>query len=299
MIHFDLAISYKWEYDEEFVNLIEEIFQKDGLKTFIIRELNLPETIELLKKKRLNFKAYLDRASDEDQNFVPISNFLSRRKCYIINPHNKTKRIVDKSRMHKKLVKRKFQLPQTIVLPPFSFHPQLPIEETQINDLRKPFIIKPSLISGGGEGVIRNASSLLEIQEERKRNRSEKYLVQEKIYPRIIGTHRAWFRVFWAFDKAIPTWWDDRTHIYNCVTQEEIKKHNLLSLIRITARLARITKLDYFSTEIALTKEHKFVLIDYVNDQCDMRLKSNHPDGIPDDVVIELIESMKKKIITL
>jgi acyl CoA:acetate/3-ketoacid CoA transferase beta subunit len=31
-----------------------------------------------------------------------------------------------------------------------------------------------------------------------------------------------------------------------------------------------------------------FVVIDYVNDQCDMRLKSSHPDCVPDDVVEEI-----------
>jgi len=42
----------------------------------------------------------------------------------------------------------------------------------------------------------------------------------------------------------------------------------------------------------------KFILIDYVNDQCDMRLRSNHVDGIPDEVVSEFVQAMKEKIIS-
>jgi len=34
-----------------------------------------------------------------------------------------------------------------------------------------------------------------------------------------------------------------------------------------------------------LTSEGKFVVVDYVNEVCDMRLQSNHIDGVPDSIV--------------
>ena len=43
--------------------------------------------------------------------------------------------------------------------------------------------------------------------------------------------------------------------------------------------------LDFFSTEIALTSEGRFVTVDYVNEICDMRLQSGHADGVPDALV--------------
>ena len=52
--------------------------------------------------------------------------------------------------------------------------------------------------------------------------------------------------------------------------------------------------LDFFSTEIVLTEDGNFLLIDYVNDQCDMRIKSRHYDGIPDNIVNEIIKNMLK-----
>jgi len=60
--------------------------------------------------------------------------------------------------------------------------------------------------------------------------------------------------------------------------------------------IANITQLDFFSTEIVLTNDGKFVVIDYVNDQCDMRLKSRHIDGVPDSAVIQIIENMQRTI---
>lgn len=296
---FDLAIAYKWKYDKEFVDLIERNFQKAGLRTFVINKFNVNEVIHSIKGKRIHFRLYLDRASDEDPAFLPIAKFLARKKSYIINPHNKTKKSVDKFLMHKKLVKKNFRLPKTFLLPSFELRKNILLDDRHLTELGIPFIIKPSLMSGGGEGVVKNAMSLSQILDERRKNHLERYLIQEKIYPGKIQGRRAWFRVIWAFDQVIPTWWDDHTHLYHPVSKNEVARYNLLPLYRITKRLARITQLDYFSTEIALTKDHKFVLIDYVNDQCDMRLKSNHSDGVPDEVVNEFIERMKQKILSL
>lgn len=293
MQNFDLAIAYKWEFDEEFVQLIEQIFQSNGFTTYLIKNSNVNEVIDDLENRRLSFKAFLDRASDEDPEFMPISQILGRRKTYIINPHEKVIQSIDKAAMHKNLMNKKFKLPLTFILPPFNQDFHLHVLERDIDYLKRPFIIKPSFFSGGGEGVITNANSLEQIQKERMKSPTEKYLVQAKIHPRKIRGRRAWFRLFWAFDKVIPTWWDDNTHIYFPVTENEMIKYKLQSLIRITKKLANITELDYFSTEVALTKDHKFCLIDYINDQCDMRLKSNHPDGVPDAVVQLFITRMK------
>ncbi len=56
----------------------------------------------------------------------------------------------------------------------------------------------------------------------------------------------------------------------------------------IAKKIAEICKLDFFSTEIALTDGDKFVVVDYVNDMCDMRRKSQHYDGVPDNMVDEI-----------
>lgn len=299
MHKYDLAISYVWQFDKKFVELIEKRFQKAGLKTYVIEKFNLYETAGLLRTKRLSFKAYLDRASDEDHNFDSITKILKRRKCHLINPHDKIRKVTDKAYMHKKLEKKNLRLPKTFILPPYDCDDEINLSGTELEQLGKQFVVKPSIFSGGGEGVVKNASSVEQIQEARMQSHTEKYLIQEKILPRTLDGKRAWFRIFWAFDKVIPCWWNDHTHIYQRLTKEQIKKYHLLQLIRITSRLARLTFLDYFSTEIALTKKHKFILIDYINDQCDMRLKSNHTNGVPDRVVIEFIDAMQKKIISL
>ncbi len=299
MLIFDLAISYTWEYDSEFINLIEKKFQKNGYKTFIIYKQNVGEVANLLRDKKIYFKVYLDRASDEDPDFEIITKLLTRKRSYIINPHQKTRKITDKAYFHKKLFRKKFNLPRTFILERYDKCNSLLITQEDLNEIKIPFVIKPSIFSGGGQGVVKDGTSIEQIQNERVKSHNEKYLIQEKINPTKIDNKRAWFRVFWAFGKVIPTWWDDHTHIYHPVTKEQINKYKLHQLNKITARLARIAAIDYFSTEIALTKDYKFVLIDYINDQCDMRLQSLHVDGVPDIVVNQFIDQMKKKVASL
>jgi hypothetical protein len=39
-----------------------------------------------------------------------------------------------------------------------------------------------------------------------------------------------------------------------------------------------------------LNRTGRWVAVDYVNDSCDLRLKSRHADGVPDEVVRQIAE---------
>ena len=88
-----------------------------------------------------------------------------------------------------------------------------------------------------------------------------------------------------------------RLILYEPVKAEEYKKFKLRKLRSITKKIAGISSLDFFSTEIVLTEDDNFLVIDYVNDQCDMRIKSKHYDGIPDNIVDEIIKNMLRYVI--
>ena len=49
-----------------------------------------------------------------------------------------------------------------------------------------------------------------------------------------------------------------------------------IGLEKEAEKIAEIAGLQFFSTEIAIVDKETFVIVDYVNDQCDMRLKSKH-----------------------
>ena len=152
------------------------------------------------------------------------------------------------------------------------------------------FVIKPAR-GGGGEGVILGASSYDQILRARMEFPDQKYLVQATVTPRTIQARPAWFRVFYAVGKTFPCWWHPLTHVFATVTQPEENKYELSALHDITRRIASICKLDWFSTEIALTLE-EFVAVDYVNDGIDTRLRSKAVDGVPDEVMTEIARQL-------
>ena len=104
MYKFDLAISYTWKYDFDFVELVENIFLKHGISTFVIHKKNIFDVTDAVKKNVISFKAYIDRGSDADEDFAELAEILSRGKTYIINHYDKVETSVDKAIMHQKLI---------------------------------------------------------------------------------------------------------------------------------------------------------------------------------------------------
>jgi hypothetical protein len=299
MEKFDLGLAFVWEYDVDFIDLIEEIFHKAGLTTFLISYYNISEITNRINNKELAFNFYFDRASDVEQEFENLGKILNRRKVIIFNPYNKVLHAIDKASMHLEFITAGLNVPHSIIIPPHSEKEEIYISLDDLAILGRPFIIKPCNTTGGGMGVVTGAESLKEVLDERVTLIHDKYILQKKVYPSFFDGKRAWFRSFWAFGQVIPVWWDDQTHLYSELTFEEMNRYNLKKIISITKKIAEITGLDFLSTEIVYTKNNKFVLIDYVNDQCDMRLSSKHLDGVPDNVVKKIINCMLKRVIKL
>jgi len=296
MERFDLAISYTWEYDEDFIHLIEDVFHNNNLSTFIISSHNINEVTELVSDRKIGFHAYLDRASDVDDDFTELGKILNRRKTRIFNPYKNIEHAIDKATMHLEFIASGINTPYSIIIPPFDDQEEIYISISDLEKLGRPFIIKPANTTGGGLGVITGAESLREVLWERTKMGGDKYLIQEKIYPKYLNGNRAWFRCFWAFGKVIPNWWDDQTHIYKEIMQNEKERFNLKELDLIVRKIARLTELDFFSTEIAHSTTDKFIVVDYVNDQCDMRFQSLHPDGVPEVIIHQIIINMLKQV---
>ena len=86
------------------------------------------------------------------------------------------------------------------------------------------------------------------------------------------------------------------THIYQPLHGKEMYGHHLEGLVEVTHKIQQVCGLDFFSTEIAITAEKKFVAVDYVNEICDMRLQSQHADGVPDSVVWAISRTMAEHV---
>jgi glutathione synthase/RimK-type ligase-like ATP-grasp enzyme len=294
---YDLATAWCWEYDADFVHQIDRECAERGVRSYLIHPHNLLETLNRMENGELVFRVFFDRASDQEEAFDRLVDEMLSCGVRMINHADRLTLAIDKARMQRELVSQGIRVPKTVVLPAWHKRPEL--RSARLAKLVRPLVVKPA--SGGcGDGVTMNARSVEEIQSARQQFPDDRYLVQEKIVPVQINGRRAWFRVFFAFGEALPCWWDDRTKIADVLSWSQIEKKTHSEIIRIMRRAARISRLELFSTEIALTSEGKLVVVDPVNDQVDLRRKSSHFDGIPDEVVdrivFNLVDWVKKRV---
>ena len=297
---YDLGLIWNWMYDQEFLGLVVSAVRQRGMSALLIDHQNLSETYELLKNDDIHVRFVLDRASDEDERFLPLAQLLARRHTRsgnrppvrIINPYEYMRRASDKATMHLEFLTHGLHVPFTIIISPYNHKREVELSLSELSQLGRPFIIKPANTTGGGVGVVLGAESLKDIIETRQHHKNDKYLLQEKVSPASLAERRAWFRVFYAFGQIIPCWWDDLTHIYEELTPAEEEGFGLQPLRSVTESIKQICDLEFFSTEIALTSGNTFVVVDYVNEMCDMRLKSLHVDGVPDSIVRSIASSL-------
>ena len=286
--HFHLAVSWDWEYDREFIATLESQIHAHRLRFYSISHHNTYETVRRLQKGELSFGAFLDRASDIDENFLPVARTVRKLGATIINHPDAVRHAIDKATMHLEFLTKGINVPFTIIISPFAKKRELEFSLSDLARLGRPFIIKPANTTGGGVGVILGAETLKDVIDSRQHHKNDKYLLQEKIWPVMLDGRKGWFRVFYAFGEILPAWWDDETHLYAIVTKSELTAFGLRPLLTITRKISEVCRLDFFSTEIAVTKEKRTVVVDYVNDICDMRMQSQHPDGVPDVLVTEI-----------
>jgi len=279
-MHYDLCLPWYWEYDIDFVNFVEHACKEQGLTLWQITPDNLLESITGLYKGEKSFNTHLDRSQGDDR-FEPILRWAKEYKKKRINPAEVSAWSEDKATMHLELISAGLHTPYTVLLSPFIEQPV--ILQLDLTPLGHQFVIKPSH-EGGSEGVILGAFSLDQILRARMEFPEQKYLIQATITPRTIQGRPTWFRVFYAVGKTYPCWWHPVSHVYAVVTQQDEHRYDLTPLHEITQRIASICKLDWFSTEIALTLED-FVVVDYVNDEIDTRIQSKAVDGAPDEIM--------------
>ncbi len=279
MTRYDLCLAWNWEYDADFVHLLESACARIGLTFFSLTTDKLDSTLRGLDSGEISFACFFDRASESDSHFQPLVDRARQSQTFRINPQEMTLWSADKATMHLEFVSRSLDTPYTILLSSCQERPDL--TQVDLGPLGGRFAIKPASM-GGGEGVVLDANSLEQVHSTRWQYPHEKYLLQAHVTPRILDGRPAWFRVLVCDGAVYPCWWDQRTHVYTRVSAGERFRFGLRGLYEVTRRIAQVCRLHLFSTEIALTTEGCFMAVDYVNDPVDLRLQSRAADGVPD-----------------
>jgi len=290
--NFDICIATDWEYDDDFLKLVEKNVKEYGLTTYTVYKYNLKDTVSKIQTGKLNFRFLFDRASDTEPTFVELQNLFLQKNIPVFESLEQMLWASDKATMHLEFIENGINTPFTIILPSFKNVEKMNLNIHDLAVLGRPFIIKPANTTGGGIGVVDGAETLEDVLSARLTHKNDKYLIQKKIIPVEKSNKRFWFRGYYACGLVQFSWWNDLTHLSEILTAEQIDYFELEEMFRIVDKIAAISKLNFFSTEIALTDLNEFIVVDYINESCDMRLKSKHYDGVPNLIV----ENTAKKI---
>jgi len=289
----DFGFAWNWEYDCDFARLLEDYCRSQGLNFLSITPENVESVAAALANGALRLKALWDRAADSDERFLRITDLAQQNAVVQINPHDKAAKAWNKATMHLEFITSGVNTPYTIVLDPYNIQPIL--RQIDLSVLGDHFIIKP-VHGGGGVGVILDATSLERVLAARREHPDDFYLLQEYIEPVRLNGRPAWFRVIYGCGQVYFCWWDIKTHIYTPFSEADHTSLPLPSLKGIIKRIAAVTGLDVFSSEIALTAAGNFVVVDYINDPLDLRLQSAASDGVPDEIVRDIAWNVVRKI---
>jgi len=285
-----LALTYDWEYDRDFIRLIEESARGRGIKTLIVPPADAARVLEAFRSGALDFDVLLDRASGATPDFVELQALAVREGRDVVEGLDKLRWASDKATMHLEFLAAGIQTPYTVILPAFAAAPDIALKSEDLACLGAPFVIKPANTTGGSVGVVTNAAGPEEVLAARRTYPADKYLLQEKIIPEASDGRRFWFRGFFVLGEVHLTWWDDRTHVYSELGYDEAAARGLDGIYAIVRTIARVSRLRFFSTEIAKDGRGRLLCVDYVNEICDMRLRSAHPDGVPDAMAARIAD---------
>lgn len=305
MKKYDFAVAWDDTKREKFIHWVKRECVLRNLNFIIITSDNVSNVIKALERGKLKIRFLLDCAAEYYQKDDPFARLCYAVKDiggYVVCDTDDAKQAANKAVTHYDLLKANIPVPYTIVVrnwEPYNF--KLTKEEMRL--LGKPFIIKPAL-GFAQKGVVKDAhGSITEIAKARHFSRGDNFLLQEKIESASFDGKEAWFRVYFLFGEIIPCWWSTKTGWYAHVSLREMYNYRLLSLARITSEIARVTSMEFFSSEIAITgkgKDRKFLAIDYVNDQPELRVRSGKfTDGFVPGPVPEIIEHVAQRIVEI
>jgi len=285
---FDLGITWDKESDNEFINELHDRALKEGVKPYLIHVYNFFSSLKNITEGELTFRCFLDRSSDDSSTFGGLADFLKQKDINFINHPDNAKDSQDKSKIHSMFVSYGLPVPKTIFLKP---QEEKQILEAKIRHVSVPCVLKPAFGSYG-DGTVLIINSLDDALRLMEQEEDKYYFAQEQVSPINLENKPAWFKVLCCFGEIIPCRWHPVIHEYEVLSLRQIYRLGLDKIWPITKKIKQACKLDFFSTDIIMNEDKKILVVDYINDRPDMRKKSKFKDGLPDEIVDKVINSI-------
>lgn len=298
---YDLVMTHKLDADDFFIHRVQRHCAERGLRFFLIEPLWVHEFFALLDRGAVWTRVLLNMHSEHhlpEDIFHRLIWLAHARNVRVIDPPDVALAAFDKARLHPRLVEAGLIVPPSVIVgagEAATF--RLTADQRAL--LGTPFVIKPAL-GYGRRGLILEANSEADLVRSRAAWPQGDSLLQRRLIPTTLADQPAYFRVYHVFGATWLCWWNCFTDAYRTVTTSEEKAFDLAPLRDIARRLAALTGMRFFSSEIALTDTGEFVLIDYVNDQCHLLSQGADPRiGVPDDIVAAIAERLVEGAVEL
>lgn len=276
----DLLLLHEWPWDQTFVTHVLDAAREAGVRVVAAGPAEVAAELANVRAGVLP-AMLLDRASDVLPEAAELADRVKAAGGRVSNDPDRARAAIDKARMHLALMSTGVHVPYTVVLP--HDEPE-PAALTDLALLGTPFVLKPAH-GCGGEGVVLDATDRGAIDRARAERPDDAILAQERVAWTTIDGEPAYFRVLWCLGDVHACFWNPETRRYREVRPEHRATAWYAELAVIARAIAEVAHMDLFSTEVALTADGRLISVDYVNDMCDLRLASEHPDGVPDPVV--------------
>jgi hypothetical protein len=288
-------MTHKLDSDDLFIHRIQAHCAELGLNFFLVEPLWVQRFYECYTRNEVWARVLLNMHSEHhlpEDIYHRLVLLAHHKDTRVIDPPDLAQAAFDKARVHEILLANGFGVPPTVIVPR-SMAADFQMTEEQREILGAPFVIKPSH-GYGKRGVILDATSEKDLLRSVAAWGNPAYLLQKRIVPRVLGSEPAYWRVFYVFGAVWVCWWNCFSDRYRLVTSEEWERYRLEEIAALARRLAEVTKMNFFSSEVAQPESGEWILIDYVNDQCHMLSQSSDPRmGVPDDIV----EAIARKLV--
>lgn len=287
-------MTHKLDTDDLFIHRVQFHCARLGLNFFLIEPTWITPFHEQFAKGEVWARVLLNMHSEHHRPEDPYSRLVdlaASKHTQIIDPPAIAQAAFDKARFHPRLLGTGIEVPYTVIVPGHEVDGFKLTDEMQAQ-LGVPFVIKPSL-GYGRRGVIINARNETDLKKSASAWPGGDYLLQQLMVPRMVEGTPAYFRVYYAFGSIWCNWWNCYTDRSRPVSLREQEQYGLQPLWEIAQKLAVLSGMRFFSTEVLATAEDRFVVIDYINDQCHMLSQTANPEiGVPDEVVAGIAERL-------
>ncbi len=288
---YDIVLASPFPNYDFFAHRMRELCGQLNLTFFMADRVWVGDFLRKLQHREIEVRMLLDLSAnqtDSEDLYFQLAREVKRQRGHVIDDPDLTATMAHKGKFHQILLDNHIPVPETVIVS------RSDLDSFKVTDEIKaqvgvPFVVKPAW-GDSGVGVIVNGYSEADLRQSAEQApNSDSFLIQQRLEPKELGDHLGWFRMFNICREVIPCWWNPLSHEYQLVTPAQERCYKLAPLKRIMRKIARVSKMKKFTSEICLHQDGQFYAVDYINADPDMNPKSFYPNGVPAEVVRHVV----------